>query len=126
MGQTPVPGSGLGGASAQGAGQGGLKAGHGSAPYGNTPTRAFDATSTGVVGAQAVRDGESSVRRIDGRMHAEEAARESRRLAIEFIRAEEEALDAEPLPLTRRRQVLRYFTGLRTQIEGEVVPDRTR
>ena len=94
MGQTPVPGSGtgpgqLGGASAAGAGDGGLEAGHGSAPYGNTPTRPFDATSTGVVNAQAARDGESSVRRIDGGMHSEEAERESRRLAVDFIKAEE-------------------------------------
>jgi hypothetical protein len=130
MGQTPVPGSGtgtgqLGEPSAASAGDGGHEAGHGSAPYGNTPTRPFDATSTGVVNAQAARDGESSVRRIDGGMHSEEAERESRRMAVEFINAEEEALDAEPLPLTRRTQILRYFTGLRTQIEGEAAPTGT-
>jgi hypothetical protein len=103
MGQTPVPGAGMGQTPAPGAAggqmasagamQGGLKAGHGSAP--------------------------SMVRRIDAGTHAEEAARDFRQLAMRTIQDEEDALDEEPLPLSRREQILRYFTGLRRQIETE-------
>jgi hypothetical protein len=41
----------------------------------------------------------------------------ARALAADFIRAEEEALSAEPLPLSRREQVLRYFTALRERFD---------
>jgi hypothetical protein len=58
-------------------------------------------------------------RRIDAGSHGEEAARDFRQLAMRTIQDEEDALDEEPLPLSRREQVLRYFTGLRRQIETE-------
>jgi hypothetical protein len=54
---------------------------------------------------------------VEGESHGEGSSRSARELAIEFVRAEEEALDEEPLPLSRRAQVLRYFTELRRQIE---------
>jgi len=38
-------------------------------------------------------------------------------VAVEFLKAQEEALSAEPLPLSRRDQVLRYFTALRKSLE---------
>lgn len=115
MGQTPVPGS----AACQSAMQGGLFAGRGTAPYGSTATTPIKANQTGVVEGRLNEDGPSAVRAIDGNLHKEEARRSARELAIEALRSEEEALSEEPLPLTRREQVLRYFTALRRQIENE-------
>jgi len=122
-GQTPVPGGGSGAAiPGAGAGQaggavGGLQAGHGTAPLGAAATRPTGASSTGVVDAAAGPDGEAYVRRIAGALNAEEAARGFSGVAMQLIMAEEDALDAEPLPLSRREQVLRYFTALRRQIQ---------
>ncbi|MHC5054969.1 MAG: hypothetical protein ACYTKD_09670 [Planctomycetota bacterium] len=137
-GQTPIPGTGAcsgggmgqgagqgagqglgaGGAGAQGAGDGGHEAGHGSAGYGSSATTPLGARRTGVVAASPGM-GESDVRMVEGESHSEESARRLREIAIEFVKAEEEALDEEPLPLSRREQVLRYFTGLRRQIEDD-------
>jgi hypothetical protein len=49
----------------------------------------------------------------------EESARSKRDIAIEFLKVQEEALASEPLPLSRREHVLRYFTALRKQLESE-------
>jgi len=122
-GQTPVPGGGAGAAMSAagtpqaGGGVGGLKAGHGTAPLGAAATRPTGASSMGVVNAAAGPDGEAYVRRIAGAMNAEEAARGFSGVAMQLIMAEEDALDAEPLPLSRREQVLRYFMALRRQIQ---------
>jgi len=112
----PVPGS-----PGMGAGQGGLMAGHGTAGYGNTPTTPMAATGTGVVNANIGEQGPTQIRRIDG-THREETERRARELAIEFIKTEEEALADEPLPLSRRQQVLRYFTALRRQLVEQRSP----
>ena len=123
-GGAPIPGTGAGQGfgygqgfgMGYGAGNGGLEAGHGSAGYGNTPTSPHAARTTGVVAAPP-GEGDSESRMVEGESHGEGSSRSARELAIEFVRAEEEALDEEPLPLSRREQVLRYFTGLRRQIE---------
>ncbi|MDF1701706.1 MAG: hypothetical protein P1V36_11175 [Planctomycetota bacterium] len=47
----------------------------------------------------------------------ESSGRSKRDIAIEFIKVQEEALASEPLPLSRREHVLRYFTALRKQLE---------
>jgi hypothetical protein len=115
-----VPGSGRSGAAAApSAGTGGLEAGHGSAPYGNTATKPHAATSTGVVTPTPTGEGASEIRYVPGGEHTETAARSAEELAVDFIKAEEEALSEEPLPLSRRRQILRYFTALRRRIENE-------
>ncbi|KPJ52291.1 MAG: hypothetical protein AMS16_06570 [Planctomycetes bacterium DG_58] len=119
LGTCPGTGSCTGSFPVPGAKVGGLRAGIGSAAYGKEATKPFDPTGTGVVNPLVSREGPSMVRRIDGRSHLEDPLREARKLAIEFIRAEEEALNEEPLPLTRREQVLRYFTELRRRIENE-------
>ncbi len=105
--------SGLGG------GAGGLRAGWGSAPYGNTRTTPLGATTTRVTAAAPSGNGPAEVRRVEGVSHSEEAGRSAREVAMETIRTEEEALAEEPLPLSRRDQVLRYFTALRKQLEGQ-------
>ena len=48
---------------------------------------------------------------------SESSGRSKRDIAIEFIKVQEEALASEPLPLSRREHVLRYFTALRKQLE---------
>jgi hypothetical protein len=58
-------------------------------------------------------------------MHRETTARAAQDLAIEFIKTEEEALAEEPLPLSRRQQVLRYFTALRRQLVEHDSPERS-
>ena len=54
---------------------------------------------------------------LDPQQRAEAAARQKRQLAIEFVKAQEEALAAEPLPLSRREQLLSYLTALRQRLE---------
>lgn len=116
----PVPG-----APGPGAGDGGHFAGHGSAPYGNKKTNPLNPTGTGVVDAAVSGEGPSAVRSIERGMHREDTLRNSRDLAIEFIKTEEEALAAEPLPLSRRQQVLRYFTALRRQLVEHEPPEQS-
>ena len=47
----------------------------------------------------------------------EASGRSARDIAIDFLKVQEEALSSEPLPLSRREHVLRYFTALRKQLE---------
>lgn len=108
----------------QGAGDGGHFAGHGSAPYANKKTDPLKAAGTGVVGAAVSGEGPSQVRNVEQGMHREDPSRKSRQLAIEFIKTEEEALAEEPLPLSRRQQVLRYFTALRRRLVERESPEQ--
>jgi len=56
------------------------------------------------------------VRAIDADPRREETTRSTREAAAEFIAAEQEALEAEQLPLSRRDQVRRYFTELHNRL----------
>ena len=71
---------------------------------------------TGVVGAAVSGEGPSRIRNVEQAAHEEEASRKFQQMAMEFIKSEEEALDDEPLPLSRRQQVLRYFTAIRRRL----------
>ena len=117
QGGAPVPGGQPGG---QTAGQGGHEAGHGSAPYGNTATKAIESTKSLQAKAQISGEGPALIRNIEGQQHREETARQARQLAAEFLRVEEESLAEKALPISRREQVLDYFTALRRQL---VEPD---
>ncbi len=75
--------------------------------------------ATEVVEAAPANEGASQVRQLSEQGHREEAAVQRRASALEFLRAEEEAISKEPIPLSRREQVLRYFTVLRKQLEGK-------
>ena len=112
----PIPGAGgaLGDARV-----GGSQAGRGTAPLGADATKPRDATQTGVVAPTPGAEGPSQIRAVAGQSHREEAARSKKQIAIEFLKAEEAALAEEPLPLSRRAQVLRYFTALRQQLEHQ-------
>ncbi|MHA3774367.1 hypothetical protein ACXR0O_22810 [Verrucomicrobiota bacterium sgz303538] len=124
----PIPGSGglpggMGGAMAGGgsslAEAGGSQAGNGVAPLGADPTKPLAANQTGVVAPVPGAEGPSEVRAITGEPHREQAARSRQELAAEFLKTEEAALSEESLPLSRREQVLRYFTAIRQHLEHQ-------
>ena len=117
-GQT-APGAGLAvgnGASNQ-SGQGGDQAGTGTAPMEDAKSEVLKAKSDSEVVATAGKEGDSTVRSVEGEARAEQATRTRQEVMADFIAVEEQALDEQSLPLSRRQQVLRYFSALRTQFE---------
>ena len=108
-----IPGSG------DGAGVGGSQAGRGIAPLGADPTTLLETNTTGVVAPAPGAEGPSEVRSVAGQAHREQAVRSRTEIAKEFLKTEEAALADEPLPLSRRAQVLLYFTALRKQLEHQ-------
>ena len=117
-GQT-APGAGLAvgnGASNQ-SGQGGDQAGTGTAPMEDAKSDLLKAKSDSEVVATAGKEGDSTVRSVEGEARAEQATRTRQEVMADFIAVEEQALDEQSLPLSRRQQVLRYFSALRTQFE---------
>lgn len=114
-GGAPIPGQGAPGGA--GGGQGGQQAGNGRGPGEGAATDTLDPTSTEVVGGKRGR-GPSQVRRREGRKHQEGAGEDTKAIASEFLKAEEEALADEPLPASRRQQVLNYFRAIRRQLEA--------
>ena len=115
----PVPGAG-GAGGAPGDGKvAGSQAGRGTAPLGGDTTKPRDATQTGVVAPTPGAEGPSQRRAVAGQSHREQAARSKKQIAIEFLKSEEAALAEEPLPLSRRAQVLLYFSALRKQLENQ-------
>jgi len=111
----------LGGGQSPGsvAGASGLEAGHGTAQMNNNTTEAMRAGKDGMVDAQVNEDGESVVRTVQGGAHREGAQRGKQEQATDFIAVEEEALDEQALPASRKAQVLKYFTALREQFEKD-------
>jgi hypothetical protein len=75
------------------------------------------AKSDSEVVATAGKEGDSTVRSVEGEARAEQATRTRQEVMADFIAVEEQALDDQSLPLSRRQQVLRYFSALRTQFE---------
>ncbi len=123
-GGAPVPGGG----NCPGAGQqpggaasgvGGQQWGRGTAALGGAATMPNRPTDTRSVSGRQSTGGESMVRAIAPQDRAEEAEQEFRRVQMGVIEAEEEALDAEPLPMRRREHVLRYFEQLRKHFEEQ-------
>jgi len=117
-----APGAGLSlgaGASAQ-SGKGGDQAGTGSAEMTEeTAAEALKATGDSRVAARAGAEGESVLKSIEGEARTEKAARTRREIATDFIAVEEQALDDQALPLSRRQHVLRYFSAIRRQFEKD-------
>jgi hypothetical protein len=98
---------------------GGLPPGTGSAAPHGARTTASGASRSETVEAPIGGEGSSEVRtRAPEAGRESVAARERLDAALELIDAEEEALYAEPLPLSRREQVLRYFQALRQRLEA--------
>lgn len=124
----PVPGMAPGsqsaaaslGASGQGQGngsQGGDQAGEGTAELVDSPSDILKAARDSKVVAQVNKDGDSTTRAVEGGARTEEATLSRQEVMAEFIAVEEQALDGQPLPLTRRNHVLRYFSALRKEFE---------
>ncbi len=123
----PIPGEGAGAGgliaravpgAVEGA-PGGSAAGRGTAPLGADPTKPLEAKQTGVVAPTPGAEGPSEMRSVAGQSHREQATRARSEMAKEFLKGEEAALADEPLPLSRRAQVLLYFTALRQQLEHQ-------
>lgn len=120
-GQT-APGAGMtlgSGASSQ-SGKGGDQAGTGTAEMTEeAAAEALKATGDAQVAARAGAEGESTMKSIEGEARAEEAARTRQEVIADFIAVEEQALDDQALPLSRRQHVLRYFSAIRRQFEKD-------
>jgi hypothetical protein len=115
-----APGAGLGGVpgagSAPGAG-GGKDAGSGTMDMFEQKSEITAANKESRVATQ-LNEGDSEFRTVEGGAVKSETAKLSRKeIVINFIDTEEEALDEQTLPLTRRNQVLRYFSEIRRQLE---------
>ncbi len=116
------PGSGQsmamnGGLSSQ-SGQGGNEAGNGTAELVDNKTDALQFTQDGEVIAQ-IGKGDSTVRAVEGQARQERATRSRQEVVTEFLAAEEQALDGQALPQSRRKHVLRYFSEIRRQFEAD-------
>lgn len=96
---------------------GGLPPGAGTADLNNKPTEKQAISNQSMVAAQKNNEGQSSVRAVEGGVKKEQAARSATTTALQAISAEEEALDDQALPPSRREQVRRYFTELRKRFE---------
>lgn len=106
-----------GGGSAQG-GQGGNEAGSGTAEMVDQQTDSLNYTRDSEVVAQ-VGKGDSTVRAVEGQVRQEKATRSRQEVVTEFLAAEEQALDEQALPQSRRKHVLRYFSEIRRQFEEQ-------
>lgn len=95
----------------------GLQAGFGTAKMGTDATEAMKSNRDSMVDAQINQDGESVVRSVQGGVRSEEAQRQTQEQNAEFLAVEEQALDEKALPVSRKDQVLKYFTALREQFE---------
>lgn len=98
---------------------GGSDPGAGRAELKADATGRQESGQTKVVNAQQNQEGQSSVRTVEGGIREEQATRGSTQTAVEFLQAEEEALDDAALPPSRREQVRRYFNELRRRFEKQ-------
>ncbi|MEQ1840683.1 MAG: hypothetical protein ABL994_09755, partial [Verrucomicrobiales bacterium] len=125
----PVPGTepgdaspGAGTSAAAGAssqsGQGGDQAGSGTAELVDDASEAIKATEDAKVVAQANQSGDSVLRSVEGQARSEKSDRSLQEVITDFIAVEEEALDEQSLPMSRKQHVLRYFSGIRQQFEN--------
>ena len=98
---------------------GGLPPGAGTAKLDNEATEKQKSGNQSMVAAQKTGEGQSTFRSVEGGTKKESASRSATATAVEAIQAEEEALDEQALPPSRREQVRRYFTELRKRFEKQ-------
>lgn len=121
----PVPGSepqggdsvAMNGSGAGQVGQGGNEAGSGTAELVDNQTDSLKVARDAEVIAQ-VGKGDSVVRAVEGQAREEKATRSRQEVVTDFLAAEEQALDEQALPQSRRKHVLRYFSEIRRQFEA--------
>ena len=97
---------------------GGKKAGAGKAKLDSEATAATKTGKQSMVNAQSGNDSQSSSRSVEGAVRDEQATSTATQTSVDFIDAEEAALDDAALPTARREQVRRYFNELRKRFEG--------
>ncbi len=107
----------MSGGSGNQTGQGGNQAGTGTAELIDSESETLAAAKDSEVIAQINENGDSTVRAVEGQVRAEKAARSRQEIMADFIAAEEQALDGQSLPLSRREHVIRYFSEIRRQFE---------
>lgn len=107
----------MAGGSGNQTGQGGNQAGTGTAELIDSESDALAAANDSEVVAQINEDGDSTVRAVEGQARQEKATRSRQEIMADFIAAEEQALDGQSLPLSRREHVIRYFSEIRRQFE---------
>lgn len=112
-----LPGGASGGGQ-MGAGSG-LPPGAGTAKLGeDAASEATASAKQALVQAQSSKEGASELRQVEGGAPRDEAAeRAGASLSVEFLEAQEAALDEAALPAARREQVRRYFNALRQRLE---------
>jgi hypothetical protein len=93
------------------------KPGIGKAELEAEATEKIDTSNSSMVTARPGSEGQSTVRAVEGGVRQENASRSATEEAVEFLAAQEEALDEAALPPARREQVRRYFTELRKRFE---------
>lgn len=115
-----APGAAPGATSAGGtlSGQGGDQAGVGTAEMVDATSEVLSASGEATVKATPGSEGDSTFRAVEGGARAEVAGRSTQEIVTEFLAVEEQALDSQSLPMSRRQQVLRYFSALREQFES--------
>lgn len=114
---TPGAGLSLGDGKGTQSGQGGDQAGTGTAELVEEASETIKAAGDAEVVALAGEDGESTMRAVEGQAKPERATRSRQEVVADFLAVEEQALDEQSLPLSRRQHVLRYFSGIREQFE---------
>jgi hypothetical protein len=98
----------------------GLPPGAGKAELMGEGTEAQETARQALVNAQTNAEGFATLRQVEGRNPGQEQAqRQGTAAAVEFLEAQEQALDEAVLPVIRREQVRRYFNELRRRLEKE-------
>lgn len=98
---------------------GGDQAGQGTAELVPSKSEPLEATRDGMVNGVRNGEGDSTFRSIEGGARTEEATRSRQTIVAEFLAVEEQALDEQSLPLSRRKHIIRYFSGVRQEFEND-------
>lgn len=112
QGKAP-PGAAMAGSSS------GLPPGAGTSEAKGEPTDPLESGKSTLATAQQTGEGASTLSQVEGGAPREEGvSQSSTTLSVEFLEAQEAALDEAALPAARREQVRRYFNALRKRLEG--------
>ncbi|MBX7211282.1 MAG: hypothetical protein K1X78_23445 [Verrucomicrobiaceae bacterium] len=98
---------------------GGLPPGEGKADLNNKSTKKQGSGTQSMVTTRSINEGQSTSRAVEGGARKEQASRGATSSVLQAIQNEEEALDEQALPPSRREQVRRYFTELRKRFEKQ-------
>lgn len=98
----------------------GLLPGAGASEAKGEETETLATGKSALTTAQPTGEGASTLRQVEGGAPREEGVQQgSATLSVEFMQAQEAAMDEAALPTARREQVRRYFNALRKRLEGE-------